>query len=140
MNQTIFSLMSVLFLCLGLGGAGFCLPAATVSSPVTPPMQPAAPERMGDPARRAPPPARSTRPPRRRPAGQRVRPTVQRILDSMTGVPAFVLNGRLDVLAANDLGLALYSPLRRPRSTGQHRQVRLPRPARDRVLPRLRQG
>ena len=29
----------------------------------------------------------------------------------MTGTPAFVLNGRLDVLAANDLGLALYSPV-----------------------------
>ncbi len=55
--------------------------------------------------------AGSTRPPRRRPARQRVRPTVQRILDSMTGAPAFVLNGRLDILAANDLGLALYSPI-----------------------------
>jgi transcriptional regulator with XRE-family HTH domain len=55
--------------------------------------------------------AGSTRPPRRRPARQRVRPTVQRILDSMTGAPGFVLNGRLDVLAANDLGVALYSPI-----------------------------
>src|SRR3990170_534018 len=55
--------------------------------------------------------AGSTRPPRRRPARHRVRPTVQRILDAMTGAPAFVLNGRLDVLAANDLGVALYSPI-----------------------------
>jgi transcriptional regulator with XRE-family HTH domain len=55
--------------------------------------------------------AGSTRPPRRRPARQRVRPTVQRILDSMTGAPAFVLNGRLNILAANDLGVALYSPI-----------------------------
>jgi transcriptional regulator with XRE-family HTH domain len=55
--------------------------------------------------------AGSTRPPRRRPARQPVRPTVQRILDSMAGAPAFVLNGRLDVLAANDLGVALYSPI-----------------------------
>jgi transcriptional regulator with XRE-family HTH domain len=55
--------------------------------------------------------AGSTRPPRRRPTSQRVRPTVQRILDSMTGTPAFALNGRLDVLAANDLGSALYSPV-----------------------------
>jgi transcriptional regulator with XRE-family HTH domain len=55
--------------------------------------------------------AGATRPPRRRPARQRVRPTVQRILDSMTGAPAFVLNGRLDILAANDLGVALYSPI-----------------------------
>jgi hypothetical protein len=55
--------------------------------------------------------AGSTRPPRRRPAQQRVRPTVQRVLDSMRGTPAFVLNGRLDVLAANTLGRALYSPV-----------------------------
>jgi transcriptional regulator with XRE-family HTH domain len=54
--------------------------------------------------------AGTSRPPRRRPARQRVRPTVQRILDSMSGSPAFVLNGRLDILAANDLGAALYSP------------------------------
>ena len=55
--------------------------------------------------------AGTTHPPRRRPARQRVRPTVQRVLDSMSGTPAFVLNGRLDILAANALGLALYSPL-----------------------------
>jgi transcriptional regulator with XRE-family HTH domain len=62
--------------------------------------------------------AGSTRPPRRRPARQRIRPTVQRILDSMTGAPAFVLNGRLDILAANDLGVALYSLTRGERRTG----------------------
>jgi transcriptional regulator with XRE-family HTH domain len=55
--------------------------------------------------------AGSTRPPRRRPTSQRVRPTVQRILDAMAGAPALALNGRLDVLAANDLGRALYSPV-----------------------------
>jgi transcriptional regulator with XRE-family HTH domain len=55
--------------------------------------------------------AGTSRPPRRRPARQRVRPTVQRILDSMNGAPALVLNGRLDILAANDLGAALYSPI-----------------------------
>jgi transcriptional regulator with XRE-family HTH domain len=55
--------------------------------------------------------ASTTRPPRRRPARQPVRPTVQRILDSMALTPAFVLNGRLDILAANDLGVALYSPV-----------------------------
>jgi transcriptional regulator with XRE-family HTH domain len=51
------------------------------------------------------------RPPRRRPTPQRVRPTVQRILDSMSGTPAFVLNGRLDVLTANALGYALFAPV-----------------------------
>ena len=54
--------------------------------------------------------AATTRPPRR-PAPQRVRPTVQRVLDSMSGTPAFVLSGRLDILAANDLGYALFSPV-----------------------------
>jgi hypothetical protein len=34
---------------------------------------------------------------------------VQRILDAMSAVPAFVRNGRLDLLAANRLGQAFYS-------------------------------
>jgi transcriptional regulator with XRE-family HTH domain len=55
--------------------------------------------------------AGTAHPTRRRPARQRVRPTVQRVLDSMSGTPAFVLNGRLDILAANALGLALFSPI-----------------------------
>jgi transcriptional regulator with XRE-family HTH domain len=55
--------------------------------------------------------AGTTKPPRRRPTQQRVRPSIQRILDSMHGTPAFVLNGRLDILAANALGYALYSPM-----------------------------
>jgi hypothetical protein len=49
------------------------------------------------------------RPARRRPTQERVRPTVQQILDAMTEVPAYVRNGRLDILAANRLGQALYS-------------------------------
>jgi transcriptional regulator with XRE-family HTH domain len=44
------------------------------------------------------------------PARDQVRPSVQRLLDSMTGVAAFVRNARLDILSANDLGYALYSP------------------------------
>jgi transcriptional regulator with XRE-family HTH domain len=55
--------------------------------------------------------ANSNRSPRRRPTVPRVRPTVQRIMDSMVGTPAFVLNGRLDVLASNELGRALYAPI-----------------------------
>src|SRR4249919_795493 len=46
---------------------------------------------------------------RRRSAPQQVRPSVQRMLDAMTGAPAFVRNGRLDILGANRLGRALYS-------------------------------
>ena len=55
---------------------------------------------------RATGPAHTTR---RRPTADRVRPPVQRILDSMIEVPAYVRNGRLDILATNRLGAALYS-------------------------------
>ena len=55
--------------------------------------------------------ANTTRPTRRRPTQERVRPSVQRILDSMTGTPAFVQNGRLDILYANQLGYALLSEI-----------------------------
>jgi transcriptional regulator with XRE-family HTH domain len=55
--------------------------------------------------------AGTTRAPRRWPAPMRVRPSVQRVLDSMIGMPAFVLNGRRDILAANELGSALYAPV-----------------------------
>lgn len=40
-----------------------------------------------------------------------LRPAVQRILDAMPDTPAFVRNARLDVLGANLLGRALYSPM-----------------------------
>lgn len=46
---------------------------------------------------------------RRRPA-QQVRPGLRHLLDAMTEAPAFVRNGRLDILAANRLARALYSP------------------------------
>jgi transcriptional regulator with XRE-family HTH domain len=46
--------------------------------------------------------------PRRRRAKEAIRPSVQHILDAITGAAAFVRNGRLDILAANALGLALY--------------------------------
>ena len=48
---------------------------------------------------------------RRRPAQERVRPGVQQLLDAMSDVPAVVQNGRLDVLAANALGRALYADM-----------------------------
>ncbi|MGV9348771.1 helix-turn-helix transcriptional regulator [Streptomyces spiralis] len=37
--------------------------------------------------------------------------SVLRVLGSMTGSPAFIRNGRLDILATNTLGRALYDPL-----------------------------
>ena len=47
----------------------------------------------------------------RRPAPQQVRPSVKRILDSMAATPAYVRNARLDILAANRLGAALFAPV-----------------------------
>jgi transcriptional regulator with XRE-family HTH domain len=49
-------------------------------------------------------------PRRRRPVQQRVRPAVQHILDSID-TPALARNARLDHVAANDLGRALYAPM-----------------------------
>jgi transcriptional regulator with XRE-family HTH domain len=53
---------------------------------------------------------RSRQAPRRTPAKTRVRPAIQRILDQMP-MPAYLRNGRFDILAANELGRALYRPL-----------------------------
>ena len=45
------------------------------------------------------------------PAG--VRPELQYLLDAITGAPAFIGNNRMDILAANTLGYALYSDMYR---------------------------
>ena len=55
--------------------------------------------------------AKPSSPAARRRTQAHVRPSVQRILDSMTTTPAFVRNGRLDILAINALGQALYAPV-----------------------------
>ena len=47
---------------------------------------------------------------RRRPAPQ-LRPGVRRLLDAMTMAPAYVRNGRLDILGANPLGRAVFAPI-----------------------------
>jgi transcriptional regulator with XRE-family HTH domain len=57
--------------------------------------------------------ANAERLPRRMAVAHSVRPSVQRIIDAMAEMPAFVRNGRLDILYANPLGLALYSELYR---------------------------
>ncbi len=55
---------------------------------------------------------RATRAPRRRRGSkQRVRPSIQHFLDGITGAAAIVHSARLDNLAANQLGRALYSDL-----------------------------
>jgi hypothetical protein len=59
------------------------------------------------------------RAPRRSPGKRQVRPALQRILDQMP-MPAYLRNGRFDVLASNDLGRALYSPLYEQADAGDH--------------------
>jgi hypothetical protein len=50
-----------------------------------------------------------------------VRPAIRQVLDAMADAPAWVRNGRHDILAANRMGRALYSPVfddpRRPVNT-----------------------
>ena len=60
-----------------------------------------------DLARAAQPAARA----RRRQARSRIRPDIQWTLDAITGAAACVGNDRLDVLATNELGRALFSEL-----------------------------
>jgi transcriptional regulator with XRE-family HTH domain len=60
-----------------------------------------------DLARAAAPVART----RHRTPAQQVRPTIQRLLDLMTAVPAIVNNARLDLVASNPLGQALFAPV-----------------------------
>jgi hypothetical protein len=55
--------------------------------------------------------AQPAAPRRRAPRKERIRPSVQRMLDAITGAPAAVLNGRLDMLATNHLARGLYSEL-----------------------------
>ncbi|WP_116953206.1 helix-turn-helix transcriptional regulator [Jiangella endophytica] len=63
--------------------------------------------------------ARGTRRKRAEPAT--VAPPIQRVLDAMTEAPAWVRNGRHDIVAMNQLARALYSPVladpRRPANT-----------------------
>ena len=85
---------------------------------------------VGPPARRgrARPPLRSgpgigcgTAVVRRRRPAANIRPVLQQVLDAITDAPAWIRNGRHDVLAMNQLARALYSPVladpRRPANT-----------------------
>ena len=47
--------------------------------------------------------------PRRSRGSQQVRPSIRRIVEAMSSIPAFVNNGRHDILYANPLAQALYS-------------------------------
>ena len=57
------------------------------------------------------PPNRPGARPRRRQARPRIRPEIQWTLDALTGAAAYVGNNRLDILAANQLGRALFSEI-----------------------------
>ncbi|MBZ6109246.1 MULTISPECIES: helix-turn-helix transcriptional regulator [Streptomyces] len=61
--------------------------------------------------------------PRRRRPAVTVRPALQRVLDALTDAPAWICNGRYDVLAVNRLARALFSPVladtRRPANTAR---------------------
>jgi transcriptional regulator with XRE-family HTH domain len=48
---------------------------------------------------------------RRRTPSTTVRPAIQQVLDAITDAPAWVRNGRHDILAMNRLARALYSPI-----------------------------
>jgi transcriptional regulator with XRE-family HTH domain len=65
--------------------------------------------------------ARESRTRSRRAAPSTIRPAIQRVLDGMADAPAWVSNGRHDVVAMNQLARALYSPVlaepRRPANT-----------------------
>ncbi|MEU0484417.1 helix-turn-helix transcriptional regulator [Streptosporangium sp. NPDC006013] len=64
--------------------------------------------------------AASARPRTRRQAAK-VRPGLQRMLDAMTDAPALIRNGRMDLMAVNRLGRAMYWPVyqqRRPGASG----------------------
>ena len=73
------------------------------------------PLRAGPGRRCQQPVAESARPP------PTVRPAIQQVLDAITDAPAWVRNGRHDMLAMNQLARALYSPVladpRRPANT-----------------------
>jgi transcriptional regulator with XRE-family HTH domain len=64
-------------------------------------------QHLADLARAAGPATRA----RRRPPPRQIRPSLARVLELMTAVPAFVGNGRGDVLAANPLAQTLYAPM-----------------------------
>lgn len=60
-------------------------------------------------------------PKRQRKSATTVRPSVRQVLDAMADAPAWVRNGRHDIIAANRMGRALYAPVfedpRRPVNT-----------------------
>lgn len=73
-------------------------------------LDPAEHDHLYDLARAAAPTARRVR---STAVAATVRPELQYFLDAITGAPAFITNNRMDMLAANALGFALYSEMYR---------------------------
>jgi transcriptional regulator with XRE-family HTH domain len=77
----------------------------------------------------------------RRSAPKQIRPSVQRLLDAITGAPALVQNGRLDILGANQLARALYSELfRDPTQPPNHARFNFLNPRAHDVYPDWERG
>ncbi|HSO97701.1 MAG TPA: hypothetical protein VLP43_02025, partial [Solirubrobacteraceae bacterium] len=78
---------------------------------------------------------------RRRSAPKQIRPGVQRLLDAITGAPALVQNGRLDILGANQLARALYSELfRDPARPPNHARFNFLNPTAHDLYPDWERG
>ncbi|MFF5290322.1 helix-turn-helix domain-containing protein [Paractinoplanes globisporus] len=60
-----------------------------------------------------------------------VRPEVRRLLDAMTDIPAYVWDGCLEIVAANELGRALFAPLYEGETANQARYIFLDPAAAD---------
>jgi transcriptional regulator with XRE-family HTH domain len=77
----------------------------------------------------------------RRSAPKQIRPGVQRLLDAITGAPALVQNGRLDILGANQLARALYSELfRDPTRPANHARFNFLNPRAHDLYPDWERG
>jgi transcriptional regulator with XRE-family HTH domain len=77
---------------------------------------------------------------RRRSAPKKIRPGVQRLLDAISGAPALVQNGRLDILGANQLARALYSELFRDPTQHNHARFNFLNPRAHDLYPDWERG
>lgn len=86
--------------------------------------------------------AANPHPPRRRSRpGPTMRPSLQRFLDAITGAPVWVRDRRMDIIAANGLGRALYRPvIEDPEGRGNTARFLFLSPAARTFFPQWEQG
>lgn len=78
---------------------------------------------------------------RKRAADATIRPSLQRFIDAVTGAPVWVRNRRMDFVAANPLGRALYAPLLdEPANRGNTARFVFLNPASQNFFPDWEQG